>query len=237
VTSRAKPKRSTGKKAAKKAVKTRRNAAADSTRIRKLLTTLERTYRNATTALSYESPLQLLVATILSAQCTDERVNQVTPGLFAAYPTAADLADAPTEELERMIHSTGFFRQKARSIQGACRILADRHGGEVPREMDRLLELPGVARKTANVVLGTAYGIPSGVVVDTHVKRIAGRLGMSTEKDPKKIEQDLMQAIPQRHWIALSHQLILHGRALCTARKPRCDDCPLAADCPSAGLE
>lgn len=239
MTSPVKPKKAARKAASKKKAKTRRKAATatDSTRIRKLLRTLDQTYRDVTTALSYESPLQLLVATILSAQCTDERVNQVTPGLFAAYPSATDLADAPTEELERMIHSTGFFRQKTKSIQGACRILADQHDGEVPRAMDQLLELPGVARKTANVVLGTAYGIPSGVVVDTHVKRISGRLGLSTEKDPQKIEQDLMRLIPEQRWIALSHQLILHGRAICTARKPKCDDCPLAADCPSAGLE
>jgi endonuclease-3 len=231
----AKPKKASKRTTPKRAARVRHQAAPDQSRIRKLLRTLEKTYPEATTALRHESPLQLLVATILSAQCTDERVNQVTPRLFAAYPTAKDLAEAPSEELERVIHSTGFFRQKARSIQGACRILADNHGGEVPRAMDQLLELPGVARKTANVVLGTAYGIPSGVVVDTHVKRIAGRLGLSTEKDPKKIEQDLMRLIPKERWIALGHQLILHGRALCAARKPRCGDCPLAPACPSAG--
>jgi endonuclease-3 len=209
----------------------------DSKRIDTVLRILAKSYPCPTTALVHDSELQLLVATILSAQCTDERVNQVTPSLFSAYPTAKDLATAPTVELEQAIRSTGFFRAKTKSIQGACRILQDKYNGEVPRKMDLLLELPGVARKTANVVLGTAYGIPSGVVVDTHVKRLSGRLGLSNEKDPNKIEQDLMALIPKDRWIDLGHQLILHGRAVCKARKPRCEQCPLAPYCPSAEIE
>ncbi len=203
----------------------------------RILEILEQTYAEAKTALQYRDPLQLLVATILSAQCTDDRVNKVTPALFASYPTAADLAAAPLEDLERAIHSTGFFRAKARAIQGACRILADKYGGRVPEEMEKLLELPGVARKTANVVLGTAYGHPAGIVVDTHVKRVAARLGLTTETDPAKIEKDLMAIIPRETWIAFGHQVILHGRAICQARRPACRSCPLAPHCPSADLD
>jgi endonuclease-3 len=204
--------------------------------VAQILAILERSYPDATTALRWETPLQLLVATILSAQCTDERVNKVTPGLFTAYPTARDLAEVPAEALEQVIRSTGFFRAKARSIKGACAVLAERYGGQVPRSIEQLVELPGVARKTANVVLGTAYGIPSGVVVDTHVSRLAGRLGLSAETDATKIERDLMRLIPQQRWIGFAHELILHGRAVCQARKPRCAECPLAPHCPSAEL-
>jgi endonuclease-3 len=226
------------KKAATKSKKAtsrgKKSARPDPERVARILDALARGYSKATTALRWEDPLQLLVATILSAQCTDERVNRVTPELFAAFPDAASLAAAPAAEIERIIHSTGFFRAKARSIQGACRLLAERHGGQVPAQMEQLLELPGVARKTANVVLGTAFGISSGVVVDTHVKRLSGRLGMTPETDPQKIERDLMQVVPQEQWIFLGHALILHGRAVCKARKPLCGACALAADCPSA---
>jgi endonuclease-3 len=202
--------------------------------VERLLLLLEETYPAPATALAHASARELLVATILSAQCTDERVNKVTPALFAAYPTAADLGAAPLADLERLIHSTGFFRAKARAIRGACAMLAERHGGEVPADMDQMLELPGVARKTANVVLGTAYGLPTGIVVDTHVKRVAGRLGLTGETDPVKIERELMAIIPQDQWIAFGHQVILHGRTLCQARRPRCGTCPLAPHCPSA---
>ncbi|MCC6750811.1 MAG: endonuclease III [Deltaproteobacteria bacterium] len=199
-----------------------------------LFATLDRLYPQAATALTHENPLQLLVATILSAQCTDERVNQVTPRLFATYPDARALAEAEPEALEGIIHSTGFFRAKAKSIRGACRLLCDRHEGKVPHEMSALLELPGVARKTANVVLGSAFGISSGVVVDTHVARLSGRLGLSHHTDPAKIEADLMALVPRERWIGFAHQLILHGRAVCAARKPACSRCALAPHCPSA---
>jgi endonuclease-3 len=208
--------------------------APDPARVRRILAALERTYPEANTALDWETPLQLLVATILSAQCTDERVNKVTPALFKRDPTAKALAGAETAELEEMIHSTGFFRNKAKAIKGAAAAIVEQHGGEVPRSMEQMVELPGVARKTANVVLGTAHGLATGVVVDTHVRRLAGRLGLSAQDDPVKIEQDLMAALPQEHWISFGHRLILHGRAICQARKPRCAECPLTDDCPSA---
>jgi len=198
---------------------------------------LRRHYPDAACALHFGSPRELLIATILSAQCTDERVNMVTPGLFRKYPTAADYAAAPLDELKRDIQSTGFFNNKAKSIRACCRALADRYGGEVPREIDALVELPGIGRKTANVVLGTAYGIPSGIVVDTHVSRVARRLGMTDQKDPEKIEADLMSSLPRKEWIDFSHRMIHHGRRLCTARKPKCDDCPLGDVCPRVGVE
>jgi endonuclease-3 len=187
-----------------------------------------------TCALDHRSPFELLVATILSAQCTDERVNQVTPALFARYPTPAAMAKADPADLEDLIRSTGFFRNKARSLLGAAQRLTAAYGGEVPRTMDDLLTLPGVARKTANVVLGTAFGLATGVVVDTHVSRLAGRLGLSAQKDPPKIERDLMALLPEDRWIAFSHQLIWHGRKVCQARTPRCGECTLAPLCPSA---
>lgn len=185
-------------------------------------------------ALDHVDALQLLVATILSAQCTDERVNMVTPALFQRFPTAQALAEADREELEELIHSTGFYRQKARSIQEACRRLVTEYGGEVPREMAELLTLQGVARKTANVVLGVAYGIAEGVVVDTHVKRLAGRLNLATAVEPEKIERELMDLVPRDQWIDLSHLLIFHGRRVCAARKPDCEHCNLTEWCPSS---
>ncbi|MFQ5530733.1 MAG: endonuclease III [Gemmatimonadota bacterium] len=186
-------------------------------------------------SLEYANPLQLVVATILSAQCTDERVNRVTPGLFARYPTARDYAEADREELERLIHSTGFFRNKARNIQRMGAHLASVHDGEVPDTMDKLLELPGVARKTANVVLSNAFGKAEGVVVDTHVKRLARRLGLTGETNPVKVERDLIDVLPREQWIPFAWRLILHGRARCTARRPDCANCELAHLCPSAG--
>ena len=203
----------------------------------KVVKQLAKTYPTATCALCFETPLQLLVATILSAQCTDQRVNLVTKELFRKYPTAADYARAPLPELERDIQSTGFFRNKAKAIQGACRILAQRYGGQVPQELDQLVELPGVGRKTANVVLGTALGITSGVVVDTHVIRLSHRLGLTTQKDAEKIEQDLMAAIPKKEWIDFSHRMIYHGRQICAARKPKCELCPMNSFCPRIGVE
>jgi endonuclease-3 len=205
----------------------------DDARLRKLRARLAKTLPEPRCELDFSSPWQLLVATILSAQSTDKTVNRVTPALFEAYPTPAALADAPPEQVERLVKPTGFFRNKARSIQGASRALVERHGGEVPREMEALLELPGVARKTANVVLGTAYGLATGVVVDTHAARVAQRLGLTTERDPVKIERDLCACFPRRSWPATSHRLVLHGRYVCLARKPRCAGCPLAELCPA----
>jgi len=184
-------------------------------------------------ALDHDTPFQLLVATILSAQCTDERVNQTTPALFAAYPDPFAMAKARPAHLEELIRSTGFFRNKAKNILGASVALVEEHDGVVPRTMDELLALPGVARKTANVVLGVAFGIAVGVVVDTHVSRISTLLELTSEKDPKKIERDLMAILPRKHWIDFSHRLILHGRKTCIARRPRCAECPIAKDCPS----
>ena len=184
-------------------------------------------YPGANCALTHSSPWELLVATILSAQCTDKRVNMVTPGLFAKYPTPADFAAVRPEALAEDIRSTGFFNNKAKSIVGAARRVVSEFGGTVPKTMEAMLTIPGAARKTANVVLGTAYGIPAGVVVDTHVGRIAQRLDLTKETDPVKVEQDLMKIIPQKHWISFAHQIILHGRAPCVARNPKCADCQL----------
>lgn len=188
-------------------------------------------------ALIHRDAFQLLAATILSAQCTDARVNRVTPGLFARFPDAASLAAAPPDELERLIHPTGFFRAKAASLIGMAAALVERHAGEVPRDLEALVALPGVGRKTANVVLGTAFGIASGVVVDTHVRRLARRMGLSVENDPVPIERDLMRLFPRREWIDLSHRLILHGRAVCVARRPRCAGCPIDPACPRVGVD
>jgi len=199
-----------------------------------MLRGLDRLYPAADCELDRKDPFQLLCATVLSAQCTDERVNMVTPALFARFPTPASLAEAPLPVLEDMIRSTGFFRNKAKNLTGAARVLAERWGGEVPRSMEELLQLPGVARKTANVVLGTGFGIAAGVVVDTHVTRLAQRLGLTRETVPEKIEADLMNLIPKERWILFSHQLIWHGRRVCHARKPLCDSCALAPYCPSA---
>jgi endonuclease-3 len=207
------------------------SAAARAARVRKILALLDRAYPQATCALLHRDPWELLVSTILSAQCTDKRVNEVTPALFAKYPTVADFARANREELAQDIRSTGFFNNKAKSVIGAAKKILSDYGGQVPRTMERMLAIPGVARKTANVVLGTAYGIPSGFVVDTHVQRLAARLGLSKQSDPVKIERDLMKAIPQDKWILVAHQLIHHGRALCVARKPKCAECPIEPLC------
>ena len=204
-------------------------------RVRIILPVLKSVYKDAKCSLNHANPLELLIATILSAQCTDDRVNIVTKALFRKYRTAADLARVPQEELEKDIQSTGFFRNKARSLRGMAAALAEKHGGQVPGEMDALTSLPGVGRKTANVVLGNAFGKNEGVVVDTHVGRISGRLGLTKHTDPVKIEQDLMQVIPQEDWTLWSHLLIYHGRKTCQARKPKCDVCELAKWCPSAG--
>jgi endonuclease-3 len=197
---------------------------------------LAQAYPDAQCALVHRSPFELLIATILSAQCTDERVNQVTRNLFAKYPTPQALAALPIKELEKLIQSTGFYRNKARNIHACCQKLVEEYGGQVPAEMEKLVQLPGVGRKTANVVLGTAFGIPSGIVVDTHVARIVRRLGLTRHKDPAKIEQDLMQQLPQREWIDFSHRLIWHGRKVCKARRPLCDQCVLATICPKIGV-
>ncbi len=197
---------------------------------------LRQVHPDAHCELNYETPLQLLVAVILSAQCTDVRVNKVTPALFARYRTAADFAGADRSELEELIRSTGFFRQKARFIQECCHGLLHTYGGVIPDNMDDLLTLTGVARKTANVVLGEIYGIAEGITVDTHVKRIAGRLGWSSGSSPQKVEKDLMEIIPKESWIEIAHLLIFHGRRVCDARKPDCPNCTLNDLCPSANI-
>lgn len=208
-----------------------KTAAERKARVAEILRRLDIMYPKATCALHHDNPWELLVATILSAQCTDKRVNQVTPGLFAKYPTPADFATVRPEVLAEDIRSTGFFNNKAKAIVGAAKKIIGEFGGQVPRTMEELLTVPGAARKTANVVLGTAYGIASGVVVDTHVQRIAQRLDLTQATDPKKIEQDLMKIIPQDRWILFSHQIILHGRALCLARGPKCAQCLLNDVC------
>jgi endonuclease-3 len=202
-------------------------------RLKKIFAALDGLFPQAQCALRHENPFQLLVATILSAQCTDERVNKVTPGLFAKYPTARDFAGLRQEVLEREIRSTGFFRNKTKNIIAASKKLVEDFGGRVPQSMDELLSLPGVARKTANVVLGTAYGIPTGVVVDTHVFRIARRLKLSKQNTPEKVEQDLMKLVPRERWISFGHQVIWFGRKICAARKPLCADCPMVSLCDS----
>ena len=207
------------------------SAAVDTRRIGSILKALDSLYPAATCALGHANAWQLLVATILSAQCTDKRVNEVTPGLFRKYPTIRDFAAVTHVELARDVRSTGFFNNKARSIIGAAQKILSEFAGQVPRTMEEMLTIPGVARKTANVVLGTAYGISSGIVVDTHVQRIAQRLGLTRQKIPVKIEADLMKAIPREKWILFSHQMIQHGRSLCIARKPRCALCPLDPLC------
>jgi len=219
------------KAARKKKIARPRNAAERQARVIEILCRLDEMYPNAACALVHRTPWELLVATILSAQSTDKLVNQVTPGLFRKYPTVQDFAALRPEVLARDIHSTGFFNNKSRSIVGAAKkILAD-FGGRVPRTMEEMLTIPGAARKTANVVLGTAYGIASGIVVDTHVQRIARRLDLTKNTDPVKIERDLIKIIPREKWILFAHQLIHHGRALCIARKPRCAECRLEPLC------
>jgi len=203
-------------------------------RAREILVRLQRLYPDATCSLTYSTPVQLLVATILSAQCTDERVNKVTPALFSRFPDAASLADADLAELENLVRSTGFYRNKSKNIQAACRMIVTEFNSVVPNTMEQLLQLPGVARKTANVVLAHAYGINSGVTVDTHVKRLSQRLGLTQHPDPIRIEQDLMKLLPQPDWENWSIRLIYHGRAICKARSPDCVACQLADICPTA---
>lgn len=207
------------------------SAATSPKRVSEILRLLEKAYPNVVCALHHRSAWELTVATILSAQCTDVRVNLVTPTLFKKYPTPKDLSEAPTEDVEEIIRSTGFFRNKAKSIQGAARRLITEFGGEVPHEMDKLLTLPGVARKTANVVLGSWFGIADGIVVDTHVYRLARRLDLTKATTAEQVEKDLIQIIPHDHWIQFSHELIHHGRQICVARKPRCADCTLEPLC------
>lgn len=202
-------------------------------RAQEIIAELYRLYPDATCSLDFTTPLELLVATILSAQCTDVLVNSVTPALFKKYHEAADYADAPLEELEQDVRKTGFYRNKAKHLNEAGRMLVDRYDGIVPRTMAELTSLPGVARKTANVVMGNAYGIVEGVVVDTHVGRLARRLGLTTSEDPVRVEQDLMALFPQKDWLPLSHLLIYHGRAVCQARRPLCESCTLVALCPT----
>lgn len=209
----------------------RRRTAPDAARVKTVLNALDRLYPHATCALHHRNAWELLVATILSAQCTDERVNRVTPHLFSRFPTPQAMARADVEEVAEIVRSTGFFNNKAKNIVGAAKKIVSDFGGEVPREMDKLLSVPGAARKTANVVLGTAFGIPSGVVVDTHVTRIAQRLELTREKTPEKIELDLMRILPQERWILFSHQVIQFGRDICKARKPECARCPLETIC------
>jgi endonuclease-3 len=214
---------------------TRRLTGPDPVRVQALLAALRAAYPDARCALEHQTPLQLLIATILSAQCTDERVNMVTPALFARYRDAAAFAGADRAELEAMIRPTGFFRNKAKAIQACCRDIVERHGGEVPRSLEALTLLHGVGRKTANVVLGNAFGIP-GLVVDTHVTRLANRLGLVREHDAVRIEFALQPIVPEQDWTMFSHWLILHGRRVCHARKPRCSTCPVAAHCPRVGV-
>jgi endonuclease-3 len=215
---------------------TARKLPAKKQRAIEILLRLKQFYPDATCSLNYETPVQLLVATILSAQCTDERVNLVTPELFRRFPDASSLAGADPAEVEALVKSTGFYRNKAKNIQAACRMIVEQYGGEVPQLMENLLTLPGVARKTANVVLANAFGINMGVTVDTHVKRLSYRLGLTKHTDPVRIERDLMKLLPQSDWENWSIRLIYHGRAVCKARNPACDRCFLADLCPSAQL-
>lgn len=203
---------------------------------RKIAKALAKAYPDAVCALSHEDPYQLLAATILSAQCTDERVNMVTPVLFRRYPTPEKLARSSQPDVEKIIKSTGFFRAKAKSLRGMAAKLVDEFDGEMPRTIEDLTKLPGVGRKTANVLLGTSFGIASGVVVDTHVKRIAHLLGLTKHTNPEKVERDLMALLPEKEWVNFSHRLIHHGRRICIARRPKCTECPLLAFCPRVGL-
>ncbi len=214
-----------------KAAKPARAAGTDPKRVAAILAKLDEAYPSATCELYHKNAFELLIATILSAQCTDVRVNQVTESLFKKYPDAKAFVYANPSELEQEIRPTGFFRNKTKSVMGASKGIIENFGGEVPQTMEEILTLPGVARKTGNVVLGTAYGIPSGIVVDTHVQRIANRLDLTRNEDPKKIEQDLMQVIPKDKWIQFSHQIIWHGRRVCQARKPKCTECNMESLC------
>ncbi len=206
-------------------------------RTRKIITRLKKAYPDAKCSLNHSNPLELLIATILSAQCTDERVNIVTADLFRKYHSCADYLKAPTSELQNDVRTTGFFRNKTKSIQGACKVLGEKYGDRVPETMEELLELPGVARKTANVVLGNAFGIASGVVVDTHVSRLSQRLGLTANKTPEKIERDLVELVPKKDWVDFSHLLIYHGRRVCKARRPLCEKCTVEKYCPSSRIK
>jgi len=199
-----------------------------------IITRLSKAHPDAHVALNFTNPLECLVATILSAQCTDERVNMVTASLFTKYRTAEDYLKVPVEELAADIKPTGFFNQKTKSLRGACARIVDAYGGKVPNTMENLITLPGVARKTANIVLGNSYGVVEGIAVDTHVRRVGERLGFTSEKDPDKIEQDLMRLIPRKRWFDFTYVIIDHGRGTCVARKPRCDECPVSDLCPSS---
>ena len=216
---------------AAKAAKPARAAGTDPKRVAAILAKLDEAYPNATCELKHENAFQLLISTILSAQCTDVRVNQVAETLYKKYPNPEAFAYATPSELEQEIRPTGFFRNKTKSVMGASKTIIERFGGQVPRTMEDILTLPGVARKTGNVVLGTAYGIASGIVVDTHVQRLSNRLDLTRNEDPKKIEQDLMQIIPREKWIQFSHQIIWHGRRVCQARKPKCVECNMESLC------
>jgi endonuclease-3 len=206
-------------------------------RTKTIIEKLKRYYPDAHCALDHANPLELLMATILSAQCTDERVNIVTKELFRRYRTAKDYAEAPLTDIEEIIKSAGFFRSKAKSLQGTGRKISEEFGGEVPREMDQLTSLPGVGRKTANVVLGNAFGLATGIVVDTHVKRLSYRLGLTSAKLPVKVEEDLLPLVPEKDWILFSHLLIFHGRQICKARRPLCEECFLEGLCPKRGVK
>jgi endonuclease III len=230
-TTRKKKARSSAKKRARALKVARAARGTDPKRVAAILAKLDEAYPTATCELRHENAFQLLISTILSAQCTDVRVNQVTQTLYKKYPNAEAFAHANPSELEQEIRPTGFFRNKTKSIMGASKGIIENFSGQVPRTMEEILTLPGVARKTANVVLGTAYGIASGVVVDTHVIRLSRRLDLTKHEDPKKIEEDLMRVIPKEKWITFSHQLIWHGRRVCVARKPRCIDCNLESLC------
>ena len=203
---------------------------------RKIVQSLKRAYPDAPCALHHESDYQLLVATILSAQCTDERVNMVTPVLFERYSAVAELAGAKQKDVERIIKSTGFFRAKSTNLRGMAQRVVEEYGGAIPKDIDQMITLPGVGRKTANVVLGTMYGIASGVVVDTHVKRISRLLGLTENTNPDRIEGDLMEVLPKKEWVDFSHRMIHHGRRICIARRPNCPECPLLKWCPRVGL-
>jgi endonuclease-3 len=212
-------------------------AADRKAQAKKVVRALKKHYADAECALVHETPFQLLIATILSAQCTDERVNIVTKELFAEYSTPEALVEVPIPKLEKLVQSTGFFRNKAKNIHACCRDLVDKHDGQVPENLEELTALAGVGRKTANVVLGTAFGIPSGVVVDTHVHRISRRLGLTTADDPVRIERELIEILPKKEWIDYSHRLIWHGRKICKARRPLCEECTMKGFCPRIGLE
>lgn len=218
---------------ASKKVKTRQDF--DRERMLKVLRKLKKAYPDSKCSLIYETPFQLLIATILSAQCTDERVNQTTPALFKKFPDAKKMSKASIVEVEKLVRSTGFYKHKARNIVGTAKLLMEKHQGEVPARLEDLVELMGVGRKTANVLLGYAFGIP-GLVVDTHVGRLSRRMGFTEEKNPVKVEAAMMEIVPKSEWIAYSHLLIDHGRALCMARKPNCEDCFLKAECPRVGV-